>query len=203
MNVGDIKPMELPLAFSMDLAWNVSRFSFDMIPSYLEAYASREFGPEHAEAIAEIWMEHSHLVGMRRFELITSETFSNMYYHEAERVLERWQSMAGRAKDIYGQLDDVLKPAFFQLVYHPAVSGALFYSATLGLGTNYKYALERRNAANSVAQRVLDDFEASYDLVEEWDAMLDGKWTNSRSYSPSVHRCSSDKIEPSLSQRTQ
>ncbi|KAK3356862.1 hypothetical protein B0T25DRAFT_621871 [Lasiosphaeria hispida] len=178
VNVGDIKPMELPLGFAMDLAWDVSKFSFENIPEYLTLYSAREFGPEHAEEIGSILLEHSHLVGMRRYELITPDTFSQLNYREAERVLSRWQDLAARAKAIYGVIDAELKPAFFQLVYHPVVSGALYHGVTLGVGANYRFALERRNSANAVAQQVLADFESAYDLVEEWDAMLEGKWAN-------------------------
>ncbi|KAK3368389.1 hypothetical protein B0H63DRAFT_504280 [Podospora didyma] len=178
VNVGDIKPMELPLGFSMDLAWNVSNFSFERIPEYLEAYATREFGPDHAEDIASILLEHSHLVGMRRYELVTPATFSQLNYLEAERVVARWQGLADRAAALYAHIDAELKPAFFQLVYHPVVSGALYYNVTVGVGTNYRFALERRNSANQVAHQVLADFESAYDLVEEWDALSDGKWTN-------------------------
>ncbi|KAK5655160.1 hypothetical protein OQA88_6059 [Cercophora sp. LCS_1] len=175
VNVGDIKPMELPLSFSMDLAWDVTKFSFDKIPAYLEAYATREFGSDHAKEIASILLEHSHLVGFRRYELVTPSTYCHLC-GEAERVVERWRSLASRAKALYGKIDADTKPAFFQLVYHPAVSGALYHAVNIGVATNYRFALERRNSANAVAQQVLADFESAYDLVEEWDAMLSGKW---------------------------
>ncbi|KAK3321897.1 hypothetical protein B0H66DRAFT_619172 [Apodospora peruviana] len=178
MNVGDIKPMELPLGFAMDMAWNATNFSFDRIPAYLKAYASREFGDEDADEIASILLEHSHLVGMRRYELVTPDTYSVLNYGEAERVVRRWQNVASRAKVLYARMDEQLKPAFFQLVYHPVVAGALYHTVTVGIGTNYRFALERRNSANAIASQVLADFEASYDLVEEWDAMLGGKWAN-------------------------
>ncbi|KAK0614758.1 hypothetical protein B0T14DRAFT_593369 [Immersiella caudata] len=176
VNVGDIKPMELPFSFAMDLAWDVTKFSFEGLPGYLTKFAAREFGPEDAEEIGSIWLEHSHLVGLRRHELVTPATYSHLNYHEAERVLNRWHKVAARAKTLYAQIDAASKPAFFQLVYHPVVSSALYHAVNIGVGTNYRFALERRNSANKVAHEVLADFESAYDIVEEWDAMLDGKW---------------------------
>jgi len=175
-NVGDIKPLELPFGFVMDLAWDVTKFSFEGLPGYLTKFATREFGPEHAEEIGSIWLEHSHLVGLRRHELVTAATYSQLNYHEAERVLGRWHQVAARAKALYAQIDAASKPAFFQLVYHPVVSSALYHAVNIGVGTNYRFALERRNSANKVAHQVLADFESAYDMVEEWDAVLDGKW---------------------------
>lgn len=178
MNVGDLKPMELPLGLAMDLAWNATSITFDSLPSYLVAYATREFGPDHADVIADLLLKHSHLVGMRRYELITPATFSTLNYHESDRILRQWDAIASRAKALYSLIEPAAKPAFFQLVYHPIVSGALYHTVTLGVGTNYRFALERRNSANTVAQHVLETFERAYDLVEEWDGMLDGKWAD-------------------------
>ncbi|KAM7218900.1 hypothetical protein V8F06_005780 [Rhypophila decipiens] len=178
VNVGDLKPMELPLNFAMDMAWDVTKFSFENIPEYLTKYAAREFGDEHADEIGSLLLEYSHLVSMRRYELVTPETYSTLNYNEAERIFKRWQDASSKAKALYGQVTPDLKPAFYQLVYYPIASGALYHKVQAGISTNYRSALERRNSANLVAQQILDDFEASYDLVEEWDAMLDGKWAN-------------------------
>ncbi|KLU83800.1 hypothetical protein MAPG_02851 [Magnaporthiopsis poae ATCC 64411] len=77
VNVGDIKPMELPFNLAMDLAWDASKLdSPAKIPHYLERYATREFGADSAPEIAAILLEHSHLVGMRRYEFVTPDTFS-------------------------------------------------------------------------------------------------------------------------------
>lgn len=176
INVADIKPMELPFNFAMDMAWNMDRFSFEKIPAYLEHYAAREFGGEHSEAIAKILLEFSHLVGLRRYEAVTSSTFSVLNYREAERILERWQALAAHAKMIHDELPEELKPPFYQLVHYPAASGATFHSVAVGIGMNYQYAQERRNHANTLATQILEDFEKRYDQVEEWDAMLGGKW---------------------------
>jgi hypothetical protein len=176
VNVGDIKPMELPLAFAMDLAWNVSSISFETMPQYLRLYASREFGDEFADTIAEIWLEQSHLLGMRRFEHITPGTFSTVNYHEAERILQRWQALSTRTESLYNSMTDDLKPAFFQLLYYPIVSAKTFYAVAIGIAVNYRYALERRNSANEIAKQVLEHFENDYDLLESWDSLLDGKW---------------------------
>lgn len=168
--------MELPFNMIMDMAWDMSNFSFETIPAYLEQYAAREFGEEHSEEIAEMLLEHSHLVGLRRYEGVSSGTFSVVNYREAERILERWQALAARTKSLQEELPEELKPAFSQLVSHPAVTGAIFHSVMIGIGQNYQFAQERRNYANTLANQILEDFDKSYDMVEEWDAMLDGKW---------------------------
>ncbi|KAF2830956.1 hypothetical protein CC86DRAFT_341463 [Ophiobolus disseminans] len=176
INVGDIKPMELPFGFAMDLAWNASRFDFDMIPAYLQLYAEREFSTDHAEEIAALLMEFSHLIGMRRFEMVHPGTYSVLNYHEAERVLARWTLLAERTKALFDVIPVEYKPAYFELVFYPLVAGATYYSVNVGTAFNNQYAMERRNSANTLAQRVLDDFDYDYDLIEGFDALLGGKW---------------------------
>ncbi|ORX96760.1 hypothetical protein BCR34DRAFT_524762 [Clohesyomyces aquaticus] len=176
INVGDIKPMELPFGFAMDLAWNASRFDFDMIPAYLQLYAEREFGPEHSENIASLLMEFSHLIGMRRFEMVHPGTYSVLNYHEAERILARWRVLADLTKALYNDIGNNLKAAYYELLFYPIVSGATYYAVNLGIAFNQQHAMERRNSANALAQQVLADFEYDYDLVEHFDALLGGKW---------------------------
>jgi hypothetical protein len=75
-NVADIKPMELPLAFAMDIAWDSSKFAFKTIPGYLKAFSSRKFGSERlSKEIASILLEHSRLIGRRKYESITPNIF--------------------------------------------------------------------------------------------------------------------------------
>jgi hypothetical protein len=176
INVGDVKPLEQPFGFAMDLAWDASKFDFSMIPNYLELYAEREFGPEHAKDIVALLMEFNHLIGMRRFEMVHPGTYSLLNYHEAERVLARWTTLADHTKALYDTVPDIYKAAYYELVFYPLVSGATYYAVNLGTGFNHQHAMERRNSANAIAQKVLQDFEYDYDLIEGFDALLGGKW---------------------------
>lgn len=177
VNVGDIKPMETPFGFIMDVAWNIDNFDFETIPDYVEAYAAREFGDELASDVAEMLWEFSHLVGLRKYESTHSGTFSTLNYHESERILARWEKLADRATATYNNdVSEEYKPAFYQLVYYPIISGKTYISIQIGIGTNYRYAWERRNAANAIADQVRDEFDYSFDLVGDWDEQLEGKW---------------------------
>lgn len=176
INVGDIKPLELPLGFAMDLAWDVSKFDFDMIPEYLRLYAEREFGPEHADDTAALLMEFNYLIGMRRFEMVQPDTYSVLNYHEAETILTRWNTLRRETKALYDQMPRDHKAAFYELVFYPLVSGATYYAVNIRTAMNYRHAMERRNSANALAYEILADFEYDYNLVEGFDAILNGKW---------------------------
>ncbi|KAL4793951.1 hypothetical protein BDV19DRAFT_399786 [Aspergillus venezuelensis] len=176
INVGDIKPVEIPLSFAMDLAWNASRIDFGGIPSYLEALATRDFGKEYAEPIASTLLEYSRLVGLRKFELIEPTTYSILNFREAERVLHDWKQLAEATQETHTALSPERRDALYHLLTYPALAGYNYYQTILGQGRNRQYSFERRNSANLVANQVLEYFEDDYDLTKDYDALGDGKW---------------------------
>ncbi|KAF5016800.1 hypothetical protein F66182_11397, partial [Fusarium sp. NRRL 66182] len=168
--------MEVPLSFSMDIAWNVSNFDFDKIPSYLEALAARDFGQEYAQDIADVLLQHSHLVGRRKFEITTPDTYSILNFHEAERILAEWKALADKALEIQSKVPENLRDGLYHLVTYPAVAGYNYHFVVTGQGRNYQSSLERRNSANSLAQEILEAFEEDYELTLQYDKIADGKW---------------------------
>ncbi|KAJ2989814.1 hypothetical protein NUW58_g3275 [Xylaria curta] len=176
INIADIKPLEMPFGFIMDLAWNTSSIDFNTIPDYLEAFASREFGSEHASKISEILLEQSRLIGRRKYESVQLNTYSVVNYKENERVLSEWRALAGSVLSVLDQLPEERKDAYWHHVQYPILSGQAYYSAILGLGKNQQIGLERRNSANALADQVRQDFDRDFELTERYDSIADGKW---------------------------
>ncbi len=85
-NVGDLKPLEIPIEFFLRMAWDPDAVSKDKIAEYQRRWAEREFGKEHAAEIADIVAKYAKYNGWRKPELVTPETFSITNYREAERV---------------------------------------------------------------------------------------------------------------------
>lgn len=54
VNIGDIKPLEMPIEFFLRLGWSPDALGKDQIADWTKAWARREFGPEHAAEIADI-----------------------------------------------------------------------------------------------------------------------------------------------------
>ncbi|KAL4796349.1 hypothetical protein BDV19DRAFT_398386 [Aspergillus venezuelensis] len=175
-NVADIKPMEVPLAFAMDLAWDSSRFNFEKIPTYLETFAAREFGADHAEEIGLILLDQSRLIGRRKYESTTPLTYSFQNYNELNRVLAEWEELGTRVSILRDNLLSEYHAAFFHLVQYPIQAGLLHHRIVLRQSINQQYAVQRRNTANYIAYEILADSEADLDLLEEYNTLIDGKW---------------------------
>ncbi|KIY51188.1 hypothetical protein FISHEDRAFT_37268 [Fistulina hepatica ATCC 64428] len=173
-NVGDLKPMETPLSMALAIAWNASSVTTD-IPAFLRSYSALAF-PNQSDTVASLLMEHSRLLGLRRHEHLESWNLSVFSYDEAIRVLNRWTDLRARAEALYNETEEEYQPSFYQLVLHPIKASQTYIALRVAQDRNFEYAVQRRNSANEYASTVLDIFNEDYDIQEEWNAMLNGKW---------------------------
>jgi hypothetical protein len=61
VNVGDLKPMEAPINFYFEYAYDASRWGKENLHEYLVLWAGREWGSEHADNIAEVFERYMHV----------------------------------------------------------------------------------------------------------------------------------------------
>jgi hypothetical protein len=94
LNVGDLKLLEVPLEYFLDLAYDSDRWPKNSLLDYLAERAKRDFGVDDGEEIAYIMLTYSvHAPRMtaayeqtyasrRKAELVDPETFSLINYDE-------------------------------------------------------------------------------------------------------------------------
>ncbi|KAK7408641.1 hypothetical protein QQX98_009205 [Neonectria punicea] len=177
-NVGDLKPLEIPITFVMALAWNVRDIPFDGLKSFFATMAKREFGQELAGDIAQIWHEYDRLVSLRKHELIEPDTFSILHDKEADLVLQRWKTLLEKANQVHDRVSDESKAASFQLILHPVKASYIYVALQITRAKNLLYARQRRNSANKAAASALALFDQDFDLSEEYHRQLNGKWNH-------------------------
>ena len=119
VNVGDIKPMEFPINFFMDFAWNPEAWPAERLPEYTRLWAEEQFGAQYAEEIAHILTQYTRFNARRKPELLSPETYSLVNYREAETVVAEYNDLAKKAREIYEALPTEFHDAFYQLVLHP------------------------------------------------------------------------------------
>lgn len=69
VNVGSLKPLELPTEHFLALAWDINAWPRNSVDRFLEHWAAREFGEEHSEEIADIMAKYSVRYSFTRFDL--------------------------------------------------------------------------------------------------------------------------------------
>ncbi|KZL66741.1 glycoside hydrolase family 115 protein [Colletotrichum tofieldiae] len=175
-NIGDIKPMEVPLTFAMTLAWDINSIEANDFANFYQTMAGVNYGYEKSEEIAAVWQRYDRLAALRRHEHIEPTTFSLVHYNEADDIISRWESLLKSAESIHNEASEEQKASIFETVLHPVKASTIFTKLQITLGRNRLYARQRRNTANKLAREVLDLFDADYSLSEEFHELLDGKW---------------------------
>lgn len=133
INVGDLKPKEMPIDFIMNYAWNPSKIQPGDEAEYLKGFAESIFGEEHSAEIADLIGKYSKYNLLRKPEVQYPGIFNN---EEMLRMNSRWQSFVLRAEALKEQLPAAAQDAYYQLVYYPVVASAgvamIYNAATLG-----------------------------------------------------------------------
>jgi hypothetical protein len=178
VNVGDLKPMEVPIEFFLTYAWNPARWPAERLPDYLKLWAEREFGKEYASEIADIVARYAKYNGRRKPEQLEPGTYSLVHYNEAERVVAEYRDIAARAEQIHARLAPEQRDAFFQLVLYPAKAGAIVNEMMAAAAQNRRYAAQGRTSTNALAARVRELFRADADLAAQYHQLKGGKWNH-------------------------
>jgi endo-1,4-beta-D-glucanase Y len=179
VNVGDLKPMEFPIEFFLNLAWDPARWPKEKISQFALAWAAREFGPEYAADIADIVSKYAKYDGRRKPELVGPTTYSLTNYREAQRVSAEFKEITDKAERIYADLPDNARDAFFELVLYPTKASAIVNELYITVGKNHLYAKQGRASTNDLAKRAAALFAADAELSKYYNTELaKGKWNH-------------------------
>ncbi|KAF0093905.1 MAG: hypothetical protein E1N59_2368 [Puniceicoccaceae bacterium 5H] len=178
VNVGDLKPMEFPTEFFLTYAWDPAAWPYERLTAYHRQWAAREFGPEHADAIAHLIATYTKYNSRRKPEQMTPDTFSLIHYDEAERVVADWQALVAEAKKVQAQLPESMQSAYFQLVQYPIEASATVVELYVSAGENQLFGFQGREATNAAADRTVALFERDDALARQYHQINDGKWNH-------------------------
>lgn len=177
-NIGDIKPLEVPIEFFVRLGyWGPNVIDKDKVGPWTKAWAAREFGPEHASEIADLVAKYAKYNGWRKPEQVRSDTYSVVNYREAERASEAWNDIAARADTIAKKLPPEMQDAYYQLVFYPVKASANLVDTYIAAGRNQAFAEQGRASTNAEAALVDTLFRKDREMSDFYNHKLaGGKW---------------------------
>lgn len=179
INVGDLKPKELPIDFIMHFAWNPDTYPADKAWDYTVKWAENIFGKEHAEEIADIVSKYSKYNLLRKAEVQSPQIFSIVNHNEADQMLKLWHEVVAKAEALESKIAPEAKDAYYQLVLYPTKASAGVAEMYISVGKNLLYAKQGRVSANDYAQRAKDLFDLDKKLSDYYNnEMSNGKWKN-------------------------
>ncbi|WP_253205825.1 glycosyl hydrolase 115 family protein [Clostridium estertheticum] len=184
VNVGDLKPQELPISYFLDLAYDFDAFGTDAIiktTEYTKQWVRRQFGKvleeDITDGIANVLSDYTRMNGKRKPEITLDSTYSCINYNEAQRVLTKAINMEKTSKKYYKCIPEAYKDVYYQLVHYPAVASANVVKMQIFAGFNKLYYDRNSVLANYYAKLVKECIETDNNMQSYYNnSMSDGKW---------------------------
>ncbi|HSC52946.1 MAG TPA: glycosyl hydrolase 115 family protein [Phnomibacter sp.] len=176
VNVGDLKPMELPISFFLDHAWNPLSWNADNIGQYYRWWASEQFGANYSESIGEVLQRYAVLSARKKPELLSPQTYSINNHQEFASVVDEWRQLLAEVNRISGQLDSTYSSSFFQLVAHPVMAMSNLHELYYYTAMNQSLASLADSAANGFAVSAQYAFAKDSLITNAYHQINGGKW---------------------------
>ncbi len=179
LNVGDLKPMEYPIQFFLDLAWNPERMKATDIHKHTVDFCKTQFGPEHAEEIAKMIALYTKYNSRRTPEMLDDQTYSIENYDEWARVRDDYRELENEALRVGYMLRKEYADAYDELVLYPIVACSNLYDMYYSVARNKQLAAKGDPEANVWADRVKTLYERDSLLTRHYNLEIaDGKWNH-------------------------
>ena len=177
VNVGDIKPMEFPISFFLDYAWNPEKIDADDLTAYTEKWAADQFGKQHAGDIAYLLAKYAKYNARRKPELLDANTYS-LATGEWKTVVDEYMGLLEKAEQVNNALPDAYKDAYFQLVLFPIRACANLYLMYYTVALNKDAYQHKWKEANMYADKVKQLYANDSILTQQYHHLNNGKWNH-------------------------
>lgn len=177
VNVGDLKPMEYPITFFLDMAWDPERFNADNLIGHSVEFCRSVFGEEYAEEAARLLRTYARFNRRVTPEMLSSKTYS-MNYGEWERVTADYAQLAADADTLSKRLPAEYQDAYFQLIGYPVKACSNLYDMYYAQAMNQRLAKKNDPMANLWADRVEECFAKDAELTRTYHEIAGGKWNH-------------------------
>ena len=165
INVGDLKPKEMPIDFIMHYAWNPDAIQPGDEQAWLESFTRSIFGEAYAQETADIIAKYSKYNLWRKAEVQVPGIYNQ---EEMLRVNNLWQALVLRCEALKEQLPPEAQDAFYQLVYYPVVASAgvaqIYNCATMGDSLTINELMKK--------DQRLTDYYNKHLAGGKWDGMM-------------------------------
>jgi len=178
VNVGDIKPMEFPISFWLDYAWDPEKIGADDLKNYTEKWTAAQFGNKYVNEIAEIISKYSKYNSRRKPELLDQNTYSLYNYAEFPLIVKDYNDLLEKTERINKLLPAEYHDAYFQLVLHPVKACANLNEMYLYVALNREDTLKKSPAANYSADKVKQLYVKDSLITLEYHQLKGGKWNH-------------------------
>jgi hypothetical protein len=179
VNVGDLKPMEYPISFFLDMAWNPNQFNAKNLRQHTEQWCSSIFGQQHAAEAARLIDLYTKYNRRVTPELLNEQTYSLENYNEFETVVGDYRNLVVDAMRLYHLIPNSHKDAFDQLVLFPINACSNLYEMYYAVAMNHNLAAQNNEQANKWADEAEMCFKRDSLFTIHYNTQIaNGKWAH-------------------------
>ncbi len=179
VNVGDLKPMEYPIQFFMDMAWNPKQFNENNLTQHTENFCRQQFGEQYAKESARLIDTYNKYSRRVTPELLNSKTYSLENYNEWEHAVNKYKELDNDALRLYYIMPDNYRDAFDQLVLFPIQACSNLYEMYYAQAMNQSLAAKNNIQANIWGDKVRQCFKQDSLLTYHYNKVMSGgKWNH-------------------------
>ena len=176
LNVGDLKPMEYPITFFMDFAWNPNRYNAANLMDHPKKFCAQQFGESQADEAARILNLYSQYAGRVTAEMLDASTY-NLETGEWKQVCDEFTRLEADALRQFVSLPADMHDAYRQLLLFPIQALGNVYEMYYAQAMNHKLYAEGNPEANVWADRVEQCFKRDSLLCRGYNKdIAGGKW---------------------------
>jgi hypothetical protein len=176
VNVGDLKPMEFPISFFLDFAWNPEKIDADDLTAYTEQWAAAQFGKPYAKDIAYLLARYAKYNARRKPELLDANTYPSL--DEWKTVVGEYTELLKKAEQINNELPAAYRDAYFQLVLHPIKACANLNDMYYHVALNKQAYRNKWNTTNRYADKVKELYANDSLITRQYHQLNNGKWNH-------------------------
>ena len=216
-NVGDIKPMENTMEFSLRLAWNVHSYGPDSQEAWLKEWATREFGTKAAGAVASVMNDYFRLNHARKPEHLDWKDSDSGYstppggnsyplfsqVHEGDELALRvreFELLRKRVDALYAEIPIDKRDAFYQLAVYPVRGSEAMNLKFLETERVQRAVSQKRKTVATHSAAATDAYNEIGTETEYYNTtMASGKWNEMMDWKPrglSVFNLPSQPADP-------
>jgi hypothetical protein len=182
-NVGDISLLEYPLSYFLNLAYDMDTLG-TKAPNNTEAYTKQwiqtqfdgTFSEDDKKTIQEIINGYTRINHNRKPEIMNSKVYHPVHFGEADNLLQQAAEIIKKAERLKIKCPDWALPAYFELIYFPAVASVNVQRMQILASKNELYANQGRVEANDYAKEIEACIARDRELTEEFHTINNGKW---------------------------
>ncbi len=176
LNVGDLKPMEYPIDFFMDMAWNPTRYTAADITDHTREFCAQSFGEGQAEEAAGILNLQGKYSGRSTVEMLNKDTY-NLESGEWKEVADEYMNLETRALRQYMSLKPEYRDAYRELILFPVQAVCNIYQMYYAQAMNARLYKLGDKECNLWADKVKEDFARDSLLCRQYNKdIAGGKW---------------------------